>query len=354
MSEPSNQKPPDLRRDQLPAWATAALEAMREANAAGAGFRAAPGDARWYVPERGLALWSSPHRVGLLWLSACALLPIGFALLLWAMLGLRSAEVVAWRWALGAALTIAGACGLTLVRRRLQQPNFKGLLIVPEGLVVIDGARHRVVSRAEIHDVTFEAGRLITVYGPEHRGWCHYSALPDTPGHRVVEERFRALEEWKRTGVVPPPARTGAPHRPPPPAFAPTAKVLAAVAGLLGFLWLTLVLPATSDSGLVARRFVDSIADKDFDAAHQLLSDDKQRALPRASFEAQLPAELRAARGLTVNSIAGGVGVAVGSTACVDGWLDGVPGRPLHAFELVGDGDSLRIAEFRPGSCRRH
>jgi len=278
------------------------------------------------------------------WIAVAFCWPVGFGLLVWALLALRSDELVTWRWAAGSSLVVIGASAFTLLRRWSHASD--GLLISPDGLIVIDGPHHRVASRDEISDVVLEDGRLMVVYGPEQRQWCQYSAPVGSESHLTLERRLQLLRAWRDTGAIPSPNDPG--HAPgKTPAFlGSVALSVAGSAALLGFLWLTLVLPATSASGRVARRFVQQVAAKDFDAAYALLAREKQQSLPRDRFESALSAQIRSASGFTVNGIATG-----GGRSCVDGWLADVEGSSGYAFDIVSEGDAERILDWGPGAC---
>ena len=350
---PPNQRPPDVRAEELPEWARDALAKLQTARDGGHGRRYFEDGERWYVPEQGLALWARGSRVGLLLFAPALAYPVGIALLAWALLGLRSDQVVWWRWLLGAGLALVGSVGVTLLRRWLHCPPFAGLVVAPGGLLVVDGNRYRCAARKDIHRIVLEEGRLAVEYGAMRRLWRQYSATPGTPAHADLERRQRDLQAWRESGALPAPDREGREYGRPPRLVGASSKLLMLVAGLLVFGWLTLVLPATSDAGRITRQFVERVGAGDYDTAHTMLSPRLQNRMPRERFEALLPAELKAAQGFTVNGISGGVGSVVGVETCVDGWLDGVSGNSGFRFELVSDGQTQRIDAFRSGTCRR-
>ena len=333
-----SEEPPELRRDELPAWASTALVSLEEAHTKDEGHHL--DGARWYLPEHGLALWWWRRSfLGALWIPCALLWPVGMGLLIWAVFALSNEEVIAWRWAAGGTLAVVGAFGVSRVSRWFHQTKLNGLLFAPPGLLGIEGDVYRVASRAEIHDFALVDGRIVAIYGPDRRGWRQRSST--APG--LLEEHLAALRQWKSSGLLPTPA-SGRKRR-------KRIRFLAVIAGsigLLAFLSLIAVSIGTSEASRVARSFVDAIAAKDFDAAYELLSTEKKRGLPREEFEASLPAKLRAATGFTVNAL--GIG---GETACVEGSLDGVDDAPRFVFHVHDDGDMERIADWHDGGrCR--
>lgn len=197
--------------------------------------------------------------------------------------------------------------------------------------------------------MVLEQGELVVVYGPERRRWQQYSATPGTPKHQVLEHRLGVLQAWLRTGAVPAPPEPGSALPKPSRWFA--VRSLAASAAVLGFLWLTLVMPSTSDAGRAARRFVNHVFDRDFDAAHALLSARLRQSIPPGGLDASLPPQLKAATGFSVNAIGSGSGVVSGYSHCVDGYLEGVEGFSLYAFELVTEDGELRVDAWHAGQC---
>lgn len=354
MSGRPNQRPPDLTRDDLPAWASRALGALEDAHRDGLGRRTWKAGERWDIPEHGLTFFPNAAPAGVLWALLALLWPVGMALLCWALLSLRSDEVAVERWVGGGVMTVAGAVGLARLGRWLRGVSLEGLLVAREGLIVAgERGRFRVVARAEIHDVALEQGELVAVYGPERRRWRHYSARPGTARHRVLESRIAALRAWRQAGAPSPPAEPGEPLG--RPARKRVRGVLAASAAALVFLWVVAVLPMTSAGGRAASRFVDHVARRDFDAAYAMLSRGARSRLSRAELEGALPAPLKAATGFAVTGMSGGLGAALGRHRCVHGSLEGAGGsvRAVHAFELVTEAGEPRIDLWREGRCLR-
>ncbi len=305
------------------------------------------------MPERGLGLWSRPSGRGLLLVATGALLLAGFGLLVWALLALRTDRVLTPLWVSGGLLAFFGAVGVSVVWKWLAEPKLDGLLVSPHGLLVKDGARYRIAARAEIHELVCQGGQLTVVYGPERRSWRQYSARAGTAAAGIIEQRGRALTQWHTSGVLPPPQGPRDPQRAPRPTHKLALTILAIVTALLGFLWLTLVMPARSDAGRIARAFVAHVRAGEYDAAYALLSTERKRSLGRDQFEATLPPKLRSASGFTVNSMSTGVGTVVGSETCIDGWLDDVSGYSGYAFDMIVESDALRIETYREGTCRK-
>ncbi len=353
MAAPANERPPNKKRGELPKWVQSGLEGVTLANTAGAGKQYWTGNITWHIPGYDLLLWAAPARAGLAWIPVALCWPAGFGLLVWALLGLRTDQVMVGRWGLGAALLLLGTLGVTNLVRWLRHPGINGTLVTADGIVVVAGHVFRFASREDIHEVSLKDGRLVVVWGPERKHWCLYSEVPGSDANAELEKRREALSTWLTSGTMPAPDVEGQPHKPPPRLLSTCVKLVAGSAGMLAFLWLTLVLPATSDSGRVARDFVQAIADGDFAGAHAMLTNERQMKLSVAQFEAALSPTLKQATGFTVNGISGSVGVEDGATTCVDGWLDDVSDPSGYAFELVREGGEDHIESWREGACHR-
>jgi len=280
----------------------------------------------------------------------------GVGLLGWAVFGLRAEQLVTWRWLLGALLVGVGALVFNLAKRRPAQRE-SGVIIAPEGLVVISNGVYRFTDREQVHEARFDSGRLTVVYGDERRVWCLFSASPEqTEASKNLARRQTELAQWHELGTIETIEPMGAlADRPPSSLAVATLKGIAGAVGLSLFVWVTAVLPSTSDSGQATRRFVDYLAADRHDEAYAMLSERRRAELPRERFEASLPEPLRDATGITINGISGGVGTVVGAETCVDGFLGGVEGYSGYAFELVTAEDGTeRIDEWRSGQCRHH
>jgi hypothetical protein len=159
---------------------------------------------------------------------------------------------------------------------------------------------------------------------------------------------------WHRTGDFPRPEGTQGPQ--PVQISSPrksAAKLLAGAVGVAAFVWVTMVLPSTSEGGQTASRFVARVGAGDYAGAHAMLSTQARERFDVGALEAALSPTLNGASGLDVNSISGGIGTVEGSEHCVDGWLEGIDGEPHFSVELVSEGDEWRIASWRMAHCRR-
>lgn len=332
--EPENQRPPTVSEAELPGWAQATLLPLYQKEQ-----KARDGYSRYVNPDvdAGCLLY-------LIW-------PVGVGLLAWGLYALRSDELVWWRWAAGATLAAVGIVAI-LFRYRQTAGLPLGTLLTPAGIFVVVREGVRLVAREHIHAITFDGGRLEVVYGPEQRRWCLYSAEPGSKGERYLTTRHQELVHWHQTGVGPSQSHpTVQAHREPD-----TRKFLggfaAATIGLVGFLWLTGVMPATSDSGRTVRGFVRHVGSGQLDEAYAMLSASARKRIPRAAFESRLSPALRGSTGFSVNGVSGSIGTIAGAESCVDGWLQG-ESNAGYAFELKSEEGTDKIVEWRAGACRR-
>ncbi|MEZ4370043.1 MAG: hypothetical protein R3B07_04430 [Polyangiaceae bacterium] len=332
---PTNQRPDTLTVDRLPDWARRAVGPMDEETGKRYG---------WYE-HLGLRGCLGP-------LAAVPYL-LGIGLLFWGLFALRAEELIVWRFALGSVFVLVGG-PLAVSGLRRYHGRGNGLLLAPEGVIVVADGKYRVVGREQLQDVRFERGCMYFVYGPERRTWVQYTGPEAGEGARMMDARFQEIARWLKEGTRPP--NNPLPKLSAPPSASPLRAGLVGLgiaAGISGFLWLTVVHPATSDAGRVTRGFVGALANKQYDEAYAMLSTERRQRTSRAQFERELPAKLRESTGITINSISGGIGEAVGGGACVDGWLDGVEGYSGYAFELSEDGDQAVVSDWREGTCKR-
>jgi hypothetical protein len=268
--------------------------------------------------------------------------PLGFALSIYTAVAERWEPAPIWQWVLVGGLVVFGALCLgarsVLAYRRASQP-MQGLILAPEGMVRLDpGGRYRFIPRADVHDaaltsdgvsITMASGQPVAVTGGDHS-----------------KPRLQLIEAWRRAeGVV---------HTTPSIAFGaklPIAGVfgyIAAVAAVTGLLFATLVYPGRSEAGVRTQAFFDALRNKQFDTAHGLLTPDARQRTPKDAFQASLPSEFLAQRGVSINGVASAHGTRDETRGCVDGWLD-VPGAgssPMFRVLYRSRGDLWAIHSY--------
>jgi hypothetical protein len=278
---------------------------------------------------------------------------VGILICTWAVAGLRYDEVVLWRWIGGPALVAVGAL-FAIHRMRAVRLRSSGLVMAPEGMIIIAGSAYRIAAREQIHGVRYEHGLLYVIYGNDHRAWWQLSHPPEAKEVQPYAElRYREMEAWFNHGTVPPESSL-------PPMAGPlqlgylsgTLKALALAAAMGVFVWLTVVLPNTSDAGRTTQQFIGALAKKDYAAAYKMMSAKRRKEMTRKQFEAQLPAELRNCTGININAVGGGCGTVVGAESCADGFVGGADGTSWFAFELVSEAEGrLAVSRWHEGQC---
>ncbi len=270
----------------------------------------------------------------------------GLGLVLYNVFSLRSSEVSMTRWGVAAALVVVGSL-LTLFLERatvhLGPLNRHGLCLLPEGLLRIREGGVQFVPRARIAALELQGQRLYAVLREPAANWSLVAG-------GSAAARQQVLEAWLGGTLSYPEAA--------PPAKARPKRALIALfvpVPMAAFFWVTLVHPTRSAQGQAAIAFFSALGERRVDDAYALLSERAQSRVPRARFEASLPAGYLGARGASINAISTGFGTAVGAEACVDGWATAPSGDSLRfAFELSSTENGWRIDDFdREHSCSR-
>jgi hypothetical protein len=343
-----------VQREELPSWARDALRAYEDSRLRDARYHEHLGGL-WRFPDGKLSFWGKHGplerplscNLALSWF-------VGLGIWSWAIFGLGDGEIDLWRFVLGGGLLVLGTVAFTHHQDAHTLPRRDGLLVVPDGFVLIDGDSYRPLARDDISELEIRGRELWAIARDgapmlvqTTKGYREDHELSST----ILAHRAALLDDWRTQGVVaePPSDDAHSEHKSRSSSILMLTGVAAVTSGLV---YVSGVMPKRSDAAEAVKSFVADLHAGDVDAAYERLTPRRQRERPRSEFRESLPPSFLEASDYDVEAWAQASGGGARRT-CVHGVLEGVAvDDSFYAFVLVSVDGQPKIDTWRSETCK--